>query len=136
MPMLLIGRRDNAGFTLLEVLVVLMLLALVSAAGISYVRPTLNSVKAPVSILEQAIARHRLLAKRSASLISIPCDGLIGYETTHIKVVECRQGNRAVPFVALYPDGSITLDALTVDVDDDLFTLNVDWLSGRVGDES
>ncbi len=132
--MSLTGSSYKAGFTLLEVLVVLMLLALISVAGISYIRPALQGAQTPVVMVEQAVARYRLLSRQRASVVRVPCLELAASGSSDIQVVQCFDSDQPVASVAFYPDGSMQLDALMVDVAGTVLAYELDWLSGRVRD--
>lgn len=140
------GLRGDAGFTLIEMLVVLTLLALMMAVVVPAINRgmsvTANDVARDIQIgLRKARAdavtqqksqafvvdtQNREFKIRGRKVIRLPEDIEL---TAKVASREAMQGKAAVRF---YPDGSSTGGRIGVQQNDEQILINIDWLTGRV----
>jgi general secretion pathway protein H len=136
------------GFTLLELLVVLTIMALVTAVGMPLLRGGHDgvTVRREVTVLANELRRARQsaltnatgsgiefdLARRTlrpaaGALRRLP-DGLaVSVDTTRSQTVD-RQAGR----IWFYPDGSSTGGRVTLADGRHVYRIDIDWITGRV----
>lgn len=140
------GLRGNAGFTLIEMLVVLTILALMMAVVVPAINRgmsvTANDVARDVQIGLRKARSDAVTQQKSQAFVvdtqnrefqirgrkktRLPEDIEL---TAKVASGEAMQGKAAVRF---YPDGSSTGGRIGVQQDDEQILINIDWLTGRV----
>lgn len=138
--------RAYAGFTLIEVLVVLTILALMMAVVVPAINRgmsvTANDVARDVQIGLRK-ARSEAVTQQKSQAFFIDTQNreyqISGRKTTRLpddieltaKVAqrEAMEGKAAVRF---YPDGSSTGGRIAIRQEDEQILINIDWLTGRV----
>lgn len=138
--------RDRAGFTLIEMLVVLTILALMMAVVV----PAINR---GMSVTASDIARDVQIGLRKARSDSVTQQksqafevdihnrqfGVQGGKSTRLPEgvelvvnVAQREATQEKAVVRFYPDGSSTGGRIGIHESEEQILINIDWLTGRV----
>lgn len=123
---------NNLGFTLLELMVVLVLLSLLTALGARFLsRPKTSVALAKINtLLEQA----RFQAMYENRRIELSCADMITI-TPHGETVLCHFNTflpETAQTLAFFPDGSSNGGYIVWRRQEQTNTLSIDWLTGRV----
>jgi general secretion pathway protein H len=129
------GRRDQAGFTLIEMIVVIVIMALI--AGLVIVRRPWHSVgldtDASVRALTSAlrVARSRAIAQdREVSVVT----GAIGFSVDGAAPWVLPSGEAlSAGQVIFTPDGGSSGGVIVLAAGPRRIAVSVNWLTGRVG---
>jgi general secretion pathway protein H len=137
------GERDSAGFTLIEMIVVLVVLALVAGLVISRgpSRSPTVSIRSAATQMLQAMraARAESIAAGQSAAFNVAADQRtyrIGRDApralpdgvrAHIEV-----GGRIAPSIEFLPDGSSSGGMVLLTGSTRRMSVTVDWLSGRM----
>jgi general secretion pathway protein H len=142
--------RSGQGFSLLELLVVLVILVLIAAVvpplflgfgGSAELRSAARQVAAGL----RAARSTAVLRQREAVLtvdleqrffrvtgdprtVRVPADVAVKLYTAEAELLDKTSGN-----IRFFPDGSSTGGRITLSNERLAYTVNVDWLTGRVG---
>ncbi|MCB1743638.1 MAG: GspH/FimT family pseudopilin [Gammaproteobacteria bacterium] len=143
-----LGRRDAAGFTLLELLVVLVLLALLAGFSVPYlVNRGGHEARTSASTLTAALRRSRSVALREhrAAAFTIDVESkwfeLPGEQrrrqlpdSLELRLFTARSemSDEHTGSIRFFPDGSATGGRITLGADPIWYYIDVDWFSGRV----
>ena len=142
-------RRRAAGVTLLELLIVLMIIAFVSAIVVPMLGDGVSTSELKSAAREVAsglrYARGQAIAKRTESLLVINLDArtfsLPPDERLHklpqkldLKLFSAQSDllNEKVGAIRFYPDGGSNGGRITLAAGERKFDVDVDWLTGRV----
>ncbi len=144
------GRRGDAGFTLVELLVVLVVIGLVASLATPMIQTSLpgHRLRAAAEAVRGEFREARARAVREnrevAVLVDVEARTLLGDwsatalalgEGLALKLVSARReragdGRGRIRF---YPDGSSTGGIVTLGDGRTAYRLEVDWFDGRVG---
>ena len=139
-------RRRNAGFTLLELLVVLVLMALMTGLAIPLISAGTPGaqIKAATRELLSGLrqARDQAIVQRQPTALTLNVDDrrfqitgqphafqLPGKLQIGLFVAEVDDNGKQGAFI-FYPDGSSSGGAVTVSLDGQTNRIDVDWLTG------
>ncbi|MEE4379659.1 MAG: GspH/FimT family protein [Candidatus Competibacteraceae bacterium] len=146
----MIQAHRNSGFSLVELLVVLVIVVLAVAvvpplfmgvgstaelrgaarqlaAGLRSVRSHAVLKQSPATLTVDLEARHFRVSSNNRS-ISLPTDVAVKLYTAQSELLNESSGN-----IRFFPDGSSTGGHITLANERLEYTVNVDWLTGRIG---
>jgi general secretion pathway protein H len=143
------SRFSRAGFTMLEILVVLMLMALIAAVTIPTFGGGVSTTQLKSAAREVAaglrLARGQAIAQRAESVLEldvaahsfrVPPDPRVHELPAgiDIKLFTAQRDllSEQVGTVRFYPDGGSNGGRITLAAGDRKFDVDVDWLTGRV----
>lgn len=142
------GYRHPGGFTLLELLVVIALMALIASLAAPLVVRAVNGVEAQVSARQVAItlrkARSQAIIENWEHVVSIDVDRRtirIAGDTVetlpdnlHIRVYSAlsEQQNANLADIRFFPDGSSTGGEIILQDSKAVYHVQIEWLSGQV----
>ncbi|MEE9455325.1 MAG: prepilin-type N-terminal cleavage/methylation domain-containing protein [Paracoccaceae bacterium] len=118
--------RASHGFSLLEMLVVLALLASISALGLRAFRPP-----SPIMRLNAAFAKLTLAASTTRShAITSGAPQTLAFAHETVELSNCKDG--PVPPVVFFKDGTTRSVEICMILDGETMQLHIDNLTGRV----
>lgn len=126
------GTRTDVGFTLLELIIVIALLATLVAAGAQFLSPSRANVDRHADRIEKRLLRARLDARLQGSPVAIPCrelDRPVKQATKGIST-RCLRGAGTFDEVSFFPDGSSNGGTVEIASDSSVVRLSIDWLTG------
>jgi general secretion pathway protein H len=144
--------RAERGFTLLELLVVLTIMALVTAVSMPLLRGRQDGIEArrEVTALASELRRARLSALTNAAGAGIEFDlerrtfraaagaarRLPDGMAMTLETVRSQQAGGRAGRIWFYPDGSSTGGRVTLRDRGRLYRIDIDWITGRVATSS
>lgn len=136
MPMLATGIRPEAGFTLLELVMVLALLGLLGAAGAQVMPTSRTTLEHHASRIERHLINERRYARSDGIPRSIDCATLAssGRATvSHASLqTRCVDQGRTADVLWFFPDGSSSGGTVEIRSGSDYIYLAVNWMSGEI----
>ena len=143
------GTRSAAGVTLLELLIVLMIMAFVTAIVVPTLGGGVSTAELKSATREVAsglrFARGQAIAQRTESLLvidlaartfNVPPDARLHKlpETLDLKLFTAQRDlvNEKIGAIRFYPDGGSNGGRITLAAGERKFDVDVDWLTGRV----
>src|SRR5690242_2470242 len=143
------GTDRPAGFTILEMLIVLALMAIIASVVIPIFGPGVSTTELKRSARELAaglrLARSQAIAQRAESLLEldvanrafrVPPDPTVHSmpEGIELKLYTAQRDlvNEQLGAVRFFPDGGSNGGRITVAAGDRKYDVDIDWLTGRV----
>jgi general secretion pathway protein H len=137
-------RNSSAGFTLMEMLVVLAIIALTAAIAL----PTVNTKKREIDItatsIENLLAEARLNAIAKHVIADVTFEAatksFVGFDRVHAvqlspdlsaKIVTGKRED-ALPRFSFLPDGTSSGGEISLQQDNDIRQIQIAWLSGKI----
>ena len=146
-----VGRApdDGAGFSLLELLIVLMLMAIIAAVTLPIFGPGVSTTDLKRAAREIAaglrLARSQAIAQRAEAILEldvaarafrVPPDPRVHTmpEGIELKLFTAQRDliSDQVGAVRFFPDGGSTGGRITLAAGERKFDVDIDWLTGRV----
>ncbi len=141
--------RDASGFTLLELLIVLMLMGLITALTIPVFSGSVSTTQLRSAAREVAaglrLARDQAIAQKSEAVLELDVTGrafrVLPDPRVHalpagidIKLFTAQSDlvNDRVGAIRFYPDGGSNGGRVTLAAGERKYDVDVDWLTGRV----
>lgn len=134
--MWLVGINHERGFTLLELLVVIVLIGLLASVGAQTIFHLGNTLNREADRIEQRLYQASIQARESGLKVSVACarllSGPVGASSHDAPSVSCRSESGPMDFLTFYPDGSSSGGSIKLRTDIEHIILSVGWLSGEV----
>ena len=143
------GARKASGFSLLELMIVLMLMAIIAAVVIPIFGPGVSTTELKRSAREIAaglrLARSQAIAQRTEAILEVDVAArafrVLPDPRVHtmpegidIKLYTAQRDllNEQVGAVRFFPDGGSNGGRITLAAGDRKYDVDIDWLTGRV----
>lgn len=134
------GTSNEFGFTLLELLIVIVLLGLLSAVGAQIIPSKTDYLEKSANLAEHKLRKARLNAMKTGNTHFIACQDLIrkniSASMTNAPDISlsysCMLADEPSDGVFFYADGSASGEVIKLTVKDATLRITIDWLTGAI----